>query len=274
MRQHLRYRSSLLVLLLSLSLGPAQASAGLVWHWRDNFDPDEQGRLRGWVTEVYLALERLAGPLPFDVHIVFHRRDGAPEPVPWAHTDRSRAQAVHFHVDPSYSSASFRADWTAAHELSHLLLPYLGRDNAWFAEGFASYMQYQVMQAMGALGESAPETLYEDRISRAEARYRHHDKSFIEAAEALAQARQFPVLYWGGAVFSLRVDARLRTMDDARVDGLTEVLAAYLRCCHRPRQSLPGLVAELDRLSGTRAFNETLREFRIVKGFPRYRDLL
>jgi hypothetical protein len=268
----MRYRGFSLALLLSLC--PAPAGAELVWHWRDDFGPGEQAHLRAWVTEVQTAQERLVSPLPFDVHIHFHRRDGAPEPVPWAHTDRHPWQAVHFHVDPSHSRASLRTDWTAAHELSHLLLPYLGRDNAWFAEGFASYMQYQVMQAMGVLEESTPATLYADRISRAEARYQHHDRPFTEAAAALAKARQFPVLHWGGAVFFLRVDTRLRATEDAQVDGLTDLLAAYLRCCRRQRQSLPGLVAELDRLSGTRAFSETLREFRTVKGFPRYRDLL
>jgi len=67
----------------------------------------------------------------------FHRRDAGA----LGHTRRSRRQSVHFYVDPQFSYDALRRDWTASHELSHLVLPYLGAEHIWFAEGFASDMQ-------------------------------------------------------------------------------------------------------------------------------------
>src|SRR5690606_12588924 len=107
---------------------------------------------------------------------------------------RWRGQHVHFHVDPRHPPEAFRGDWTAPHELSHLILPYLGRPAAWFAEGFASYMQYQVMIAMGLLSEAEAGERYRERIGRAAERYRYPEISFVEAAPRLHDDRQYPVM--------------------------------------------------------------------------------
>jgi hypothetical protein len=248
----------------------ASSEASLRFEWRDSFTPREKDKLTMWVRETADALESLVGPLPFEVLIVFHRSDGSREPVPWANTQRSRNQGVHFHVDPRYPLEAFRRDWTAPHELSHLVLPYVGSKNRWFAEGFASYMQYQVMHAMGVLDEAQLLQQYWRKLDWAARRYVYSDQPFAEAAPRLRADGQYPVMYWGGAVYFLQADDGLL---EQAAGTLLGTLSAYLECCRRNRRRLSSLAAELDAVSGTTVFSASMTRFEAEAGFPEYADL-
>lgn len=245
------------------------AHADLQFHWEDGFSQAEQVKLKRWLTETHSALEALVGELPFTTHL-FINRASAGEPVPWAHTERSKVQGVHFHVDPSYSLAEFRADWTAPHELSHLVLPYVGRQNSWFAEGFASYMQYQVMHEMGVLSATAMRKRYAKNLRRAVGRYRHHDEPFAKAAPRLRAERNYPTMYWGGAAFFLQADTLLMESGEP---GLVAALNTYTKCCRMQNDTLAEVIAALDRLCGTSALSDLLRTFRTKPGFPAHQNL-
>ena len=56
-------------------------------------------------------------------------------------------------------------DWTAPHEMSHLAIPYIGEKEVWFAEGFASFMQYQVMMEMGVMTKVLADRAYHSKFS-------------------------------------------------------------------------------------------------------------
>ncbi len=259
-------RIALFLLTLLGCLAPAAEATPLVFHWEDRFTESEQEKLERWIVEVDAALTKLTGPAPFKKHIHFHRLQDAREPVPWAHTTRGRRQGVHFHVDPAFSLAAFRADWTASHELSHLIIPYLGRRHAWFAEGFASYMQYQVMAAGGMVSAQELDAIYRRRFERAAGGYGFDDLSFVDAATRLHAARQYPTLYWGGAVFFWNTDRALR----ARDSSLTSTLRRYLQCCRMANDNLDTLVARLDGLSTGSTFADELQKFRVNPGFPQF----
>lgn len=265
---------SLLAVLL-LSILPAATAAevspaGPQFVWRDDFDAAERAKLTAWIVETHAAVTRLAGPFPMPVRVYFHRRDGAREPVPWAHTQRSSRQGVHFHVDPRFPLADFRRDWTAPHELSHLILPNLGRRHAWFAEGFASYLQYPVMQTMGVLSAGEARRRYRRNLERAERDYEHPRRPFVAAAPRLRAEGKYPVMYWGGAAYFMQVDQALAEAGSS----LRTVLGDYLACCRRNRDGLRSLVGELDRTAGSTVFSDRLREFESQTGFPRYADVI
>lgn len=267
-------RAATAVLLLMLSLPAASGAPGqpaatqpdpdLTLVWEDVFSAAERERLGEWVRRTCAALEGLVGPYPMDVHVHFHRRDGAGEPVPWAHTRRGNRQAVHLHVDPAFQAAAFLNDWTAPHEFSHLLLPYVGRRHAWFAEGFASYLQYPVMVELGVLSPAEARARFERNVRRARRDYSYPRQSFVDAAPRLRAARQYPVMYWGGAAWFRQVDRSLA----AQGTSLLEVLRDYVACCRRDRAGLDDLLAELDRLSGGDVFRTGYRTLRNTPGFP------
>ncbi|MFU8814388.1 MAG: hypothetical protein ACNA7W_03520 [Pseudomonadales bacterium] len=241
------------------------AAAELRFHFEDQFAAAERVKLTAWVTETAEALASLVGEFPFDVHVHLYRRDGASQPVPWAHTRRGRAQGVHLHVDPRFPLEDFRRDWTAPHELGHLVLPYLGSSHAWFAEGFASYLQYEVMIAMGVLGRAEANGRYRERIERARQRYGHPQRPFAAAAPRLRAEGNYPTMYWGGAVYFLNADAALRQRGRS---GLISLLRDYLACC-RSGYATPRRVArDLDRLSASTLFETQLERFEQTPGFP------
>ena len=110
-------------------------------------------------------------------------------------------------------------DWTAAHELSHLLLPYLGRDNSWYAEGFASFMQYQILHAMNLLSKSAIDTEYQRRLDKAESNYTFDQLPFALAAKKLRAQHKYPTMYWGFSEgrSSIKSQRRLPAKNTARL---------------------------------------------------------
>ncbi|MEM9623944.1 MAG: hypothetical protein AAF993_20055 [Pseudomonadota bacterium] len=253
---------------------PAETEAGLAesvsttrqYHWQDDFSPAEQAKLQRWVDDYVAAMDGLVGPLPFTLHIYMHRYAGAREPVPWAQTQRTDRQGVIFYVNPAFSARALRDDWTAPHELSHLILPYLGRRHAWFAEGFASYMQYQVMMAGGVLTASQARQMYLQRFERAQGRYDMDDMPFAEAAPKLRDKRQYPTMYWGGAIYFWEIAEELQR----RQQNLPDVLREFMRCCRTNSGNLDDLVQQLDQVSRTRLFSEQLQAFQQGEGFPEF----
>ena len=252
-------------------LAAGSVHADIVWHWEDEFSRDGQVMLQSWITHTLSALESLVAPFPFDLDIHFYRLTDRGEPVPWANTRRARRQGVNFHVDPAFPSEAFYADWTAPHELSHLLIPYLGEADNWFAEGFASYLQYQVMRHMGEMDAAGITAAYRERMSRAQSSYPLADVPLPAAARELRRAGAYPTYYWGGAVYFLRADTSLRQRDGL---GLSRLLREYLACCRDRDARLDSLVQEFDRIAGESLFSDLLREFRERPGFPEYRSAL
>lgn len=249
---------------------PILTRADVSIHWKGRFAVSEQQKLSVWISEVITHVEMLVGPLPFEFQINFYRRDGARGPVPWAHTRRTNKPGVDFYVDPSYSIDTFRRDWTAAHEVSHLILPYLGSHNAWFAEGFASFMQYQVMQSMGVLSEKEKVRRYMYSLGKASRDYAYPDRPFVQITARLRREGKYSVMYWGGAVYFLQInDYLLRTQESTLIDVLND----YVACCRRNFSSLYELIAELDQLTKSRIFASHLDRFISTRGFPKYGHL-
>ncbi len=250
-----------------LALATFASQAHMQAAFEDRFAAREQARLVNWAQRVLGGVESLTAPLPFDVRVDFHRASSAREPVPWAHTRRGTRQGVSFHVNPAFDDTEFQADWTAPHEFSHLLIPYLGRRHAWFAEGFASYMQYQVMQHMGVLDAQEVVALYRQHMARAERRFDLDHLRFVDAAPRLRAAGRYPTMYWGGAVLFLRWDARLRAEHDTT---LADVLAGYLACCRMTSRGVDGLIAALDEESGSDIFSDEFSRYSSARGFPQW----
>lgn len=247
---------------LWLSTHPAQAD--IVWHWKDRFSEAEKTKLTEWITRTVAGIEDFMAPYPFDIHVNFYRARRGDAPVPWANTVRSRRQGVNFHVNPEHSLAAFLSDWTAPHELSHLLIPYVGQSNSWFAEGFASYMQYQVMHAMQIIDADEMRARYQAKIDRAKRDFDLHDLPFAEAADRLTARRKYSTMYWGGAVYFLQVDRALRQRDDS----LLAVLRRFVNCCRLGTQSLDDLVSVLDSLAPDKVFSDQLYLMQTRPGFP------
>ena len=223
-------------------------------HWQHKFSAEEQLKLSQWLVFSSQATLNVLGPYPFDMQLYLYRRAGN-EPVPWANTWREHSQQVHFYVAPQFSQHEFVNDWTAYHEIAHLALPYLGRKNAWFAEGFASYMQYQIMQQAGLINSAA------NNITAKFAPQRKHylqQLSMADTAAQLLSQRRFAAGYWGGAQFFFVAERLLQQQGKAT---LSQYIQRYQQCCRLQDTDLTQLIQSLDKLSDSTLFSQLLQQF-------------
>ncbi|MGQ0621711.1 MAG: M61 family metallopeptidase [Panacagrimonas sp.] len=249
---------------LSTSLRMGLACAAPQWQWEDRFSSAEKEGLIEWIEHSDQGMTRLFGPLPYDYTVHFHRSQGG-EPVPWGEARKDSGRNVFFHVNTRYPWDAFKRDWTASHELSHLMFPYLGSDSRWFSEGIASYLQYQIMYASGAMSWQQVTDKYAERFDAAGADQARGQMSIVEQSRGVRHGG-YVRLYWGGAAYFLNADRRLFEEKGIR---LTDVIGKYMACCFRNGGVDDGdMIETFDRISDGRIFSQTYARTVASPGFP------
>lgn len=258
------------LLLTLLLMVAAQAQATTRWHWQDNFSQTEQQQLIKWIKQADQGVRRLFGTLPYVYQVYFYRQKGS-EPVPWAHTKKGFNKSVHFYVNTDYPHQQFIKDWTASHELAHLLFPYIGSPSAWFAEGVASYLQYQIMYANQLISWEQGVKKLAERYQRARSYKKYDHISIVDLSRTFKQNRAYVRLYWGGAAYFNHVDKRLYEEKNMR---LNDVIRTYLDCCSSQRIHGADNMARLfNQLSKSQIFTEGLSQTVNKNGFPETENL-
>ncbi len=227
-----------------------------------------------WAAEaarnVSLSYGRLPNPSPHVVVVpIDSSRNGSP--VPFGRVIRDGGESVELFVRRNASMASLRADWTATHEFSHLMLPYLGSRHRWISEGFAQYLQNVLLARSGTYtAELAWQKLYEG-FRRGEAS--RPELSPIEAAASRARGSTMKV-YWSGAVLALEADVELRRSSGGE-QSLDSVLEAFMRCCLPAKRRWRGteLLEKLDELAGRPVFMPLYHRYGDRAGFPDHEPL-
>ena len=193
------------------------------------------------------------------------------EPVPWAYVLRGGAPAAHFFINQRRPLAEFLSDWTAVHELSHLLLPYVRPEDAWLSEGTASYYQNVLRARAGMIpvGEA---------WQKLHSGFRRGMKSMpgvtlADATERMFRDGAFMRVYWEGAAMMLLADQRLRSRTGG-AQSLDSALARLRTCCLSPDTGWQAreLFAKLDELTQTRVFGELYEAHVASAAFPPVAD--
>lgn len=201
----------------------------LYWHWEDKFTTSEKTKIKKYITQVTEATFNILGTYPFDIHYYFHQSNSENEPIPWAHTERKKnKQGVRFYINPELDDEILFNDWTAPHEISHLAIPFVGKENSWFAEGFASYMQYQIMQEMGIYTKEEIKERYRKRIAKIRNDY-SDEMVFVENAKALRAKYNFPAMYWGGAMYFIYLNEILVKEEGKTVNEIIKQYQTFRR---------------------------------------------
>ena len=184
-----------------------------------------------------------------------------PSPVPWGQTLRRDGVSVLLYVRRDAGADALRGDWTAVHEMSHLLHPWLGREGRWMAEGLASYYQ-NVLRARAGL---MPADEAWRRLDAGFGRGRGATVPGVPLSQARGRGATMRV-YWAGAAYWLQADLALR----ARGSSLDAVLSAHARCCLRPDGAATPLAyaRALDRIDGHDLFERLYREADAATAFP------
>ena len=154
-------------------------------------------------------------------------------PVPSAYVLRGGGPGAHFFVNQRRPIEEFLPDWSAVHELSHLLLPYIDPDDAWLSEGVASYYQTHPARArrVSSAAREAWQSMHQSfQQARVDETGRHARRRYRTDVSQLAD---FMRVYWEGAAIMLLADQRLRERSGGR-QSLDTVLEQLRRCCLAP----------------------------------------
>jgi len=218
--------------------------------------------LQRWLADTARAPLAAFGRFPLPEATVRIEQTSRPSrsPVPWGQTLRRDGVSVLLYVREDASFDELRSDWTAAHELSHLFHPYLGREGRWLAEGLASYYQNVLRARAGLMDERDAWRELDAGFGRG-----RRETSGVPLSQ-LGRGGTMRV-YWAGAAFWLEADLALRR--DHRSD-LDAVLSKYARCCLRGTGEVAPsrFVADLDAQSGTAVFTTLYRRYALSTAFP------
>jgi hypothetical protein len=224
-------------------------------HGLSTFKNEQAKILENWLTKGVNATRDTLGvyPTPLALHL-YPRKSN--QPVPWAYTRRDGEGSVHLHVDVRFGLTKFVEDWTIYHELAHMALPYLGEEYRWFSEGFASFMQYQIMAQAGLLKGKLDEQ-YRAKISP-HLRWFDSDLTAASIATRLMDNQQYPAAYWGATYFFMTADQLLIKRHNTT---LTELISHYQDCCRTSDNNLSDVVDSLDAILDDPFFSHLLKQY-------------
>lgn len=224
-------------------------------HGFKRFSAADKAKLTQWIKVGVNATRDTLGVYPS--RLIFHLvPKKSNQPVPWAYTRRDNPQRIYLHVDSRFGQDKFINDWTIYHEISHLAIPYLGTKYAWLAEGFASFMQYQVMAKADILAGTTEQN-YTKKIAP-HLKWFNSDLPPASIARRLMSNKQYPAAYWGSAYFFILADNILQEQHDTR---LITLISQYQFCCNEPHASAEQLMSDLDGLLGAPVFTPLLASF-------------
>ncbi len=228
--------------------------------------PDGTRKFIRWIAENAAGVAAVHGRFPQDSPQVLVVPIGSRgEPVPWAHVIRGGGAAAEFFVDETRSLREFRFDWTATHELSHMLLPLVSSQDRWLSEGLASYYQNVLRARDGRLTDEQAWQKLHAGFERGRKATRGGTLAQATRAGRGATMR----VYWSGAAMMLKADSRLRALSGGR-QSLDTALGALADCCMDPDRSWRAkeLLETLDRLTSHGVFMEVYNDHVQDRAFP------
>ncbi|MDJ0939668.1 MAG: hypothetical protein QNJ00_07875 [Woeseiaceae bacterium] len=224
-----------------------------------------------WVVQtagsINLAADRFPNPSPTVVVVPVGRSSWSDSPVPFGRVIRDGGETIELFINQDRPIGDFYDDWTATHEFSHLMLPYVRSRHRWVSEGFATYYQNVLLARAGQYTQQrAWQRLYEGfergRGSRPE----------MSPNDAASKRRGTMKIYWSGAAIALMADVELRRRSNGE-QTLDSVLRELASCCLPSERSWSGpeLFETLDRYVDEPLFMPLYRRYANSPGFPDYR---
>ncbi|MEM7082173.1 MAG: hypothetical protein AAF465_05525 [Pseudomonadota bacterium] len=226
--------------------------------------PPATAKLKRWLSDAARNVSRSHGKFPMRSTqvVVVPVNDRAAEPVPFGHVIRNGGEAVQFFVDTAWNLDAFLGDWTATHEFSHLLMPYV-RDR-WVSEGFASYYQ-NVLMARG--GVYTPEMAWR-KLHEGFGRGRLSAPGLSPRSASMRNGGLMK-MYWSGAALALIGDVRLRELTNGE-QTLDELMRHMRLCCLPSRKAYSDreFFTLLDSKTEHTVFTDLYRTYANAAGFP------
>jgi len=126
---------------------------------------------------------------------------------------------IEVNVGQHVSLQSLNDDWVLVHEMSHLSLPAIDESHTWFAEGVAVYVEGVARAQAGNISETRLWGEYATSMPKGLPQLND---------EGLDRTHTWARTYWGGALYCLLADIKIREKTNNR-RGLQDALRAIAR---------------------------------------------
>jgi len=237
-----------------------------------SFNTKERRLTYRWLQQVASAIQTVHGELPQDhFTITIERSTDRYSPVPWGHVERGNPTNLLLVINPDLGYEALIEDWTAFHEISHLLIPYQGWGDVWLSEGLATYYQ-NIIQARSGLFDE--ETLWDKLASgleRGSKDQRWTHINLTEVSDNLRETRQYMRVHWSGVLFWLTADIELRKQGKGSLD---DALKQLKHCCADRSMSARAIVRKLDDIIDLKLFTPLFDQYSESHAIPEYQQLL
>jgi len=225
--------------------------------------------LHAWVAAGVDTITTLYGHFPVnDLQVLVFPLGRSADPVPWGEVVRGGGDSVHLYVDATRSVTELNDDWVLAHELSHLIHPYVSAADSWLAEGIASYFQNVLRARAGMIEAKVAWQKLDAGFKRGMAQFTS-DRTLARDTRAMMREHQYMRVYWSGAAIALIGDLTLRQRSAGAV-SLDTVFKELSRCClpSRRRWRARDLMAKLDEIAGFEVFIPLYERYVVQPVFP------
>ncbi len=142
----------------------------------------------------------------------------------FGHTVMTRRPTIEIYLRANATDDDLRRDWVAVHELIHLAMPAVAPEDAWFSEGWATYLT-EVLKARAGL--QSEEAAWKELAGGFESGRRARSGVPLgEDSAKMHQRHSYHRVYWAGAALAFLADENLRHVSGGRVcldDALQEL---------------------------------------------------
>ena len=237
----------------------------------------EAAAIVDWVRNAATNVARAYGRFPNPAaRVIVFPLDSSPwasdSPVYFGRVVRDGGETVELLIDPRQPIRAFYDDWTATHELSHMMVPYVRREQRWISEGFAQYYQNLLLARAGRYSErEAWQRLYEGFERGRESAPQLSPNAATRGAERNTRMK----IYWSGAALALMADVELRRRSSGK-RSLDDVLSELQHCCLPSQTTWSGkrFFTRLDSFLEEPLFMRLYARYANANGFPDVRPLL
>jgi hypothetical protein len=235
--------------------GSATVLVGVAPHDLPMSAADATAWVKGAVDGIASYLGRGSFPAPRTLVLVDRGRPGNPTR---GETMGDGGPALLVRAGDGVTAATTRDDWVMTHELLHVVMPSLAHEHVWLSEGVASYVEPIVRVRAGTL---APEKLWRDLVEGL-------PQGLPEAGdEGLEKTHTWGRTYWGGSLYCLVADVRIRE-GTGNARSFDDVIRAVVATGSdvESHWDVTRLLDVGDAATGTRALHDVYRELALAPG--------
>ena len=243
---------------LDASSAPSKASvtvgaSRLEIFFDDANKPESQSVLTTWIQRSGEIVSRYYGHFPVP-HLEIHVRAAPGGGVKTGTTYGMRGGLIRVVVGREASGAELKDDWVLVHEMIHVALPDAGQEHAWLSEGLATYVEGI---ARAQFGNRTQEDVWAEQM-------RSMPKGLPQVGDrGLDRTHTWGRTYWGGALFCLIADVKIRQQTNGHF-GLQDALRAVARESGGLSTDWPieRIFARGDAATGTKTLQELYAEWK------------